>query len=100
MEMVDRAGGYLLNMMDYFTSAVTPEYLESMWEEFQILGDVELVVLGLNDPSWPTSAFSPFLHVGTPETERCSHAAECQCLSDFDKLLCSLGKVLLCGVAV
>ena len=36
-------------MVDYFTSAVTLEYLESMWEEFQISADVELIMPGLID---------------------------------------------------
>lgn len=49
MKMVDRAGGRPVYTMDYFTSAVTPEYLESLWEEFEIPSDVELVVPGPND---------------------------------------------------
>lgn len=35
--------------VDYFTSAVSPQYLESLREEFWILGDVEMVVPGPND---------------------------------------------------
>ncbi|GMN40086.1 hypothetical protein TIFTF001_009310 [Ficus carica] len=46
---LDRAGGRPVYTMDYFTSAVTPEYLESLWEEFEIPSDVELVVPGPND---------------------------------------------------
>ena len=54
MEMVDRAGGRPVYMVDYFTSAITPEYLESLLEEFQIPGNVELVVPGSNNlPSRP-----------------------------------------------
>ena len=54
MEMVDRAGGRPVYTMDYFTSAITPEYLESLPEEFQIPGNVELVVPGSNNlPSRP-----------------------------------------------
>ncbi|GMN61637.1 hypothetical protein TIFTF001_030722 [Ficus carica] len=49
MEMVDWARGRLVYMVDYLTSAVTPEYLESLLEEFQIPGDVELIVPSLND---------------------------------------------------
>lgn len=49
MEMVDWARGRLVYTVDYLTSAVTPEYLESLLEEFQIPGDVELIVPSLND---------------------------------------------------
>ncbi|GMN67630.1 hypothetical protein TIFTF001_036694 [Ficus carica] len=34
MEMVDRAGGRPMYTVDYFTIAITPEYLELLWEEF------------------------------------------------------------------
>ena len=54
MEMVDCARGRPVYTVDYFTTAVTPEYLESLWEEFQIPGEIELVMLGPNDmPSHP-----------------------------------------------
>ena len=57
IEMVDRVGGRPVYMVDYFTSTVTPKYLESLQKEFQILGDVELVVLGPNNlPSLPPSS--------------------------------------------
>ncbi|GMN51255.1 hypothetical protein TIFTF001_020410 [Ficus carica] len=49
MEMVDRTGGRPVYTVCYFTSAVTPEFLESLREEFQILGNIELVVSGPND---------------------------------------------------
>lgn len=48
MEIVDWAGGRPVYMVDYFTSEVTPQYLESLREEFQILGDIEMVVPGPN----------------------------------------------------
>ena len=54
MEMVDSAGRCPIYTVDYFSSTVTPEYLELLQEEFQILGDVELVVPGSNGlPSHP-----------------------------------------------
>ena len=49
MEMVDWAGGHPVYTVDYFSSTVTPEYLESLREEFQIPDDIELVVSGPND---------------------------------------------------
>lgn len=53
-EMVYWAVDHPVYMVDYFTSAVTLEYLELLWEEFQIPGDVELVVPGPIDlPSRP-----------------------------------------------
>lgn len=36
MEMVDHARGCPIYTIDYFTMAVTSEYLESLQEEFQI----------------------------------------------------------------
>ena len=49
MEMVDRAGDRPVYMVDYFTSTVTPQYLESLREEFGIPNDVEMMVLRPND---------------------------------------------------
>lgn len=49
IEMVDRTGGRPVYTVDYFTTTVTPQYLESFREEFQIPSDVALVVLGPND---------------------------------------------------
>ena len=49
MEIVDWVGGRPVYMVDHFTMTVTPEYLESLREEFQIPGDIELVVSGPND---------------------------------------------------
>ncbi|GMN23734.1 hypothetical protein TIFTF001_051326 [Ficus carica] len=44
--------------VDYFTSAVNHEYLESLREEFQIVGYVEMVVPGPNDlPSRPPPGY-------------------------------------------
>ncbi|GMN28212.1 hypothetical protein TIFTF001_044211 [Ficus carica] len=88
MEMVDRAGGCPIYMMDYFTSAVTPKYLEPRHQVSGVL------------PNWTTSAFSPNSQAGVPETEHCSHAVERQCLSDLEKLLSSLGKVFMRRVVV
>ncbi|GMN60542.1 hypothetical protein TIFTF001_029628 [Ficus carica] len=82
MKMFDRAEGRPIYTVNYFTSAVTPEYLDGVL------------------PNWPTPAFSPLSQEGAPETKRCSHAAERQRLSDLDKFLCSLGKVLLRIVAI
>ncbi|GMN28123.1 hypothetical protein TIFTF001_044203 [Ficus carica] len=91
-----RADGGPVYNVDYFTSAITPEFLDSLQEEFQSPRNVELVVPGPNNlPSRP-----PPGHASTPEAERCPNAAERQCLSDLDKLLCSLGKVQLQGVVI
>ena len=46
MEMVDWADGHSVYTVDYCTSAVTPEFLDSLLEEFQIPREVELVVPG------------------------------------------------------
>ena len=54
MEMVDLAGDRPVYTMDYFTSAITSQYLESLLEEFEIPINVEMIVLGPNDmPSRP-----------------------------------------------
>lgn len=55
MEIVDRAGGRPVYTVDYFTSAVTPQYLESLQEEFQIPGDIDMVVLVPNDHAFSTA---------------------------------------------
>ncbi|GMN27297.1 hypothetical protein TIFTF001_001595 [Ficus carica] len=50
-----RQRGHPVYTVDYFTSAVTPEYLESLREEFQIPNDIDLVVPSLADlPSSPS----------------------------------------------
>ena len=54
MEMVDLASDRPVYSVDYFTSAVTLRYLATLREEFQILGEVDLVVPSENDiPSRP-----------------------------------------------
>ena len=54
MEMVDLAGDRPVYSVEYFTSAVTPRYLVALREEFQIPGEVDLVVPGERDlPSRP-----------------------------------------------
>ena len=54
IKMVDCARGRHVYSVDYLTTIVTLEYLESLWEEFQILDDIKLVMLGPNDlPSCP-----------------------------------------------
>lgn len=94
MEMVDLAGVRPVCILDYFTSMITPQYLELLREAFQILGDVELVVPSPNDlPSRPSldhvtlSAqylradlhlpFHPFFEMGITKTDCCSHVAQC-----------------------
>lgn len=58
--MVDRARGHPVYTVDYFTTAVTTVYLESLREEFQILGNVDWVVPGPNDlPSRPPPGHVP-----------------------------------------
>lgn len=58
MEMVDLAGDRLVYTVDYFTSAVTSQYLESFREEFEIPNDVQMIVSGPNDlPSRPLPGF-------------------------------------------
>ncbi|GMN66112.1 hypothetical protein TIFTF001_035188 [Ficus carica] len=58
MEMVDRADTLLVYTVDYFTSAVTAQYLESLREEFGIPNDVEMIVPGPNDlPSRPPPGY-------------------------------------------
>ncbi|GMN70444.1 hypothetical protein TIFTF001_039512 [Ficus carica] len=49
MEMVNRARGRPVFTVDYLTSVVTPKYLESLREEFQISNDIDLVVPSLDD---------------------------------------------------
>ena len=49
MEMVDLAGGHPVYTVDYFTSAVTSQYLESLREEFGIPNDIVLMVPGPTD---------------------------------------------------
>lgn len=67
MEMVDRVEDRPEFTVDFFTSAVTPQYLESLWEEFQILNNIEMVVPGPNDlfsrppPSYVTLSAEFFL---------------------------------------
>lgn len=54
MEMVDHARGHPVYTEDYFATAVTSEYLESLREEIQIPENVELVVPDPDDlPSRP-----------------------------------------------
>lgn len=69
MEMVHRARDRPVYMMDYFTSMVTPEYLESLREEFQILNNIDLVVPCPNDlasrlPSGHITLLVEFFQVG------------------------------------
>lgn len=49
MEMMDLAGGRLVYTANYFTSAVTSQYLESLREEFGIPNDVVLMAPGPSD---------------------------------------------------
>lgn len=47
--------------VDYFTTAVTPQYRESLLEEFQILSNIALVMLGSNYlPSRPPPSHVTF----------------------------------------
>lgn len=69
MEMVDRAGDRPVYTMDYFTPAVTLQYLEALREELGIPNDVEMMVLGPNDlPSRPLPGYitlsTEFFRVG------------------------------------
>ena len=58
MEMVDQASDCPVYSMDYFTWAVTPRYLATLREEFQIPSDVDLVVPGESDlPSRPPPGY-------------------------------------------
>lgn len=107
MEIVDLVGGRLVYTVDYFTSAVTSRYLESLWQEFGIPNDAMLMESGPTDlPSrttiWlcnsvcrvllsgATLAVSPVPLENALETQRCSNATKCQCLLNFDKLLHAL----------
>lgn len=69
IEIVDWAGGRPVYTVDYFTMTVTPEYLESLREEFHIPSDIELVVPGLNDlpfhlPPGRVTLLAEFFRVG------------------------------------
>ena len=53
-EMVERAGDRPVYSVNYFVSAVTFTYLAALREEFEIPGEVELILPGPNDlPSRP-----------------------------------------------
>ncbi|GMN58630.1 hypothetical protein TIFTF001_027727 [Ficus carica] len=57
-EMVDRACDRPVYTVDYFMSAVTSQYLESLREEFEIPNDVEMLVPGPNNlPSRPPPSY-------------------------------------------
>ncbi|GMN66577.1 hypothetical protein TIFTF001_035649 [Ficus carica] len=49
MEIVDRAKGCSVYTVDYFTTAVIPEDLESLRVEFQIPDDIKLIVPAQDD---------------------------------------------------
>ena len=56
--MVDLASDHPVYTVDYFTSAVTPRYLAALREEFQIPGEMDLVVPGEDDlPSHPPPGY-------------------------------------------
>ncbi|GMN60596.1 hypothetical protein TIFTF001_029687 [Ficus carica] len=56
--MAELAGGFPVYSVDFYTSAVTPEYLAALRRDFQILVEVDLRVLGENDlPSRPPPGY-------------------------------------------
>ncbi|GMN52747.1 hypothetical protein TIFTF001_021889 [Ficus carica] len=89
MEMVDRAGDRPVYTVDYFTSAVTPQYLESLRKEFGIFNDVEMILPGPNDlPSRP-----PFGYI-TVSACRFTRSPR-RCSKDSMLLRCSLMSMLI-----